>query len=117
MIGSRWRVADNGSWANLECDFQPLCRFCKTPLIAWYLGLFNFPLNEPDWWERGIQNGHAVDVICICPECGYRKAFGVALDKEHWWKLHMKAKDEVGNGIFKGEKYRELAVEGEMAES
>jgi len=94
MIGSRWRVADNDTWAQLECDFQPMCRFCGAPLQCQNLKLFQFPLNEPAYWLRGEINGHAVDVNTACSNCGHRKLFGVALESKHWNKLYWQARRE-----------------------
>lgn len=85
----RWRVnPGNGTVAGIEADFQPVCHFCHTPLKAVALKLLNFPLNEPDWWERGEKNGHAIDVECWCPNCGYWTTFGVACPKDHWQKIY-----------------------------
>ena len=94
MIGSRWSVLDNGTWSSLDCDFQPLCKFCQVPLECTSIALLNFPLNEPAYWENGEFNAHAVDVKTRCPECGWRKMFGVALPKEHWMLLHKQAERE-----------------------
>ena len=94
MIGSRWRVEDNGTWAQLEADFQPMCRFRGIPLVCTNIKLFKFPLNEPAYWERGEINGHAVDVDTRCPQCGLNKMFGVAVEEEHWFKLFVQAKGE-----------------------
>ena len=94
MIGSRWKVVDNGTWANLEADFQPMCRYCKIPTECSHLKLFKFPLNEPDYWERGEMNAHAVDVNTRCPQCGFKQMFGVAVEPEYWNKLCGKASRE-----------------------
>jgi hypothetical protein len=83
-----WRInPDNGSFAGLEADFVPKCPYCGTALEAAALKLFRFPLNEPDWWEKGIQNGHAIDVEVLCPNCGYWEPYGVACPKDYWEKI------------------------------
>jgi len=87
-----WKIdEDNGSFSGLEADFKPVCKHCKTEMSAVALKLFCFPLNEPDWWEKGIKNGHAIDVEVWCPNCGYWEPFGVACPKDHWEKIHQAA--------------------------
>jgi len=62
------------------------------------LKLLRFPLNEPAFWKNGEINGHAVDVNVRCPDCGYKKMFGVAMAKEDWIKLYGKARAEFEMG-------------------
>lgn len=102
MIGSRWRVRDNGTWAHLEADFQPMCRHCGSEMATTNLKLLRFPLNEPAYWLRREINGHAVDVNVRCVECGYKRIFGVALAKEDWEKLYGKAEAEFKMGKNRG---------------
>jgi hypothetical protein len=90
---ARWRInANNGSFTGLEADFQPACPHCRvTQLEPMAIKLITFPLNEEDWWKRGIKNAHAIDVEVRCPACGYWEPYGVACPEDHWEKINKAA--------------------------
>uniref|UniRef100_A0A6M3K3G8 Uncharacterized protein n=1 Tax=viral metagenome TaxID=1070528 RepID=A0A6M3K3G8_9ZZZZ len=96
---NRWQVVDNGTYAGLECNFQPMCHYCKVPMGNSCIKLLHFPLNEPAYWERGEINGYAVDVEVECPLCGYWETFGVAVDKEHWKMLRIQTEELIAEEI------------------
>lgn len=56
-------------------DKSPECRFCKKPLVA--NNLKKMHIHDIDGYE-----GHAIDIECICPECGLFQVFGVAVSEQ-----------------------------------
>jgi len=62
----------------LRCKIHPKCFFCGSKFDLFSTKLIDFPLNS------GSSRGHAIDVVFMCPQCGYLDVFGVAIDKGHF---------------------------------
>jgi len=54
---------------------HPHCRFCKTPVVGHMLK--KMKISDIDGYS-----GHALDIECICPDCGAMYIFGTAITKK-----------------------------------
>jgi len=71
---------DGTTISGLACLFQLLCKFDGTPMA---LGLYKptkFAIND----GTNEKNSHAIDVTLICPKCGFKEMYGVAISKKHY---------------------------------
>ena len=88
----------------LRCKFHPKCYFCGARLRLFDTGLLDFPLDE----NKPEKRSHAVDCNFMCPECGWRSIFGVAVSKKHWGRLlkmlEKMAKDSEAKYLFDKDK-------------
>jgi hypothetical protein len=80
--------------SGLEADFQPVCHYDNIPMENTCIKILHFPLNEPEYWEKGKWNGYALDVECECPQCGYWETFGVAVDPKHWATVYKQYEED-----------------------
>lgn len=83
MSGAHWKTCDD-TLLGLEADFDPLCIYCNIPMETLTSTILKFPT---DLSNIDKHDGHAVDVIVVCPSCGWTETFGVAIDKEHHRRL------------------------------
>jgi hypothetical protein len=83
---------NTGDAAAMGCSFTPTCIFHpKSRLILSTSSMIVFPVERGDGSK---QAGHAMDLTMVCPECGYREMFGVALHEHEadWMMQTMKGK-------------------------
>jgi hypothetical protein len=55
-------------------DNHPKCRFCNVQLVGHHLKKMHIK-DLPGY------DGHALDIECICPECGLLQVFGIAISE------------------------------------
>lgn len=70
--------------ANMACSFIPSCVYHqKTSLTLSTSSMIVFPVEQGDGTKKP---GHATDLTMVCPDCGYREMFGVAMsaDEADW---------------------------------
>jgi hypothetical protein len=83
---------NTGDPAVMGCSFTPTCIFHpKTRLTSSISTMIVFPVEQGDGSKKP---GHAMDITMVCPECGYREMFGVALHEHEadWMMKTMKGK-------------------------
>jgi len=54
---------------------HPKCRFCKVPLVG-------NCLKKSKISDIGEYSGYALDIECLCPECGSFSVFGIAISQD-----------------------------------
>ena len=88
-----WVVSDD-TYMGLVAEFIPMCPYHEEEEMKFVESkLLKFALEY-----EGDPDSHAVDVVVMCPECGYTDVFGVAISKEHWDKVQGKITESVKEG-------------------
>ena len=69
----------------LRCNFPITCPFHggKTIMGIHDAKVFKFFLDK----EQLRPESHAIDVVMVCPECGYIEIYGVAVTDDHYWRV------------------------------
>jgi len=73
-------AGDTSTISGLMCLFQPICEFDGAKMELGMYKPLEFGIND----GSKKKNAHAVDVVMICPECGFKDVFGVAVSKAHY---------------------------------
>ena len=73
-------AGDDTTISGLQCLFQPKCYFDGSDMKMWLYKPARFRINDGDDEPKS----HAIDFILVCPECGNKEMFGVAISKEHY---------------------------------
>lgn len=78
---------DASTLVGLKSSIHPLCLFHRdskpTVMELFDTKLLHFKLHptyEDEPWS------FAIDVDLMCPYCGWRDLYGVAIDEEHFWQ-------------------------------
>ena len=85
MSEAHWKTCDD-TILGLEADFEPECVFCSAKMEDLSSLVSNFATDSK---HLDDYCGYAVDVLVVCPSCGWVEMFGVAIDKEHHKRLQV----------------------------
>ncbi len=94
-----WTEGDWDSKLGVTCNFDPTCPFHpKTRMLVNDCKLLTFSLRMDSNWDS-----HALDVVFMCPICGYHDIFGVAISDEHHRRVVKMVNQDREKGIGKHE--------------
>jgi len=75
-----WDVRVDGNDLYIDCSAQPKCYLCGGNYVLWKTHKMKFSQdrNEKD------MSCHAIDITCVCENCGLEAVFGVAVSEEEY---------------------------------
>lgn len=72
-----WDIKTDGDDLCICCSTQPKCYLCGGNYILWKTHKMKFS-EDRSAKDRGC---HAIDITCVCENCGLEAVFGVAVSE------------------------------------